>query len=284
MKIRLIIGLLFCQVLLVAQEQTSEEEVDTTLFYIANTHDLSDKRPFEPGESLSFKARIGWVKAAEANFAVNKDIYQTNGRPTWRIDINAWTVGIFDLVSSVRDNWGTYMDTSNYETQQFYRYIKEGRFRKNEIVHFDHDKDSVTVEKLHKETLDLERTVDYRISDNVQDMVSSFYYLRAIEWSNYDIGDVITVNVFFDDKLEPQRVKIIDREVVKTALGEVKAVILVPIREKDSLFVEENTVRVWLSDDDNRIPLKVKAKIYVGYLTVDITGAKNLKHSLALVE
>lgn len=266
------------------QEEEQKEEIDTTLYYIANNYETLAKPPFKPGELLEFKASIGWVKAAEATFGVSDIIYTTNNKPTYKIDINAKTVGIFDLVSSVRDNWGTYVDTTNYETQQFYRYIKEGRFRKNEIVYFDHEADSAHVAKLHKETRVLERTEDFRISENVQDMVSSFYYLRAVDWSQFDIGDIITINVFFDDKLEPQRVKIVDREIVKTKLGKVKSVVLIPIREKDSLFVEENTVKVWLSDDLNKIPLKVKAKIYVGYLTVDIKDAKNIRHPLALVD
>mgnify|MGYP000518140512 CR=1 FL=1 len=261
-----------------------EPAIDTSLFHIANRYETAELSPFLPGELLTFNARIGWIKAAEATFGVSPKIHQVGDQSTWKIDINAKTLGIFDLVSSVRDNWGTFMDTSNYETLQFYRYIKEGRFRRNEIVYFDHEKDSATVEKLHKETRVLERTLNFRTAENVQDMVSSFYYLRALDWSQFDVGDVITINVFFDDKLELQRVKIIGREVVKTDLGMVKALVLVPIREKDSLFVEENTVKVWLSDDLNKIPLKVKAKIYVGYLTVDIKRAKNLRHPLALVE
>ena len=266
------------------QDQKEEDKIDTTLFHIKNNYKLQSELPFLAGEMLEFKAMIGWVKAAEATFGISDIIYTTNEKPTYRIDINARTVGIFDFVSSVRDNWGTYVDTTTMETQQFYRYIKEGRFRKNEIVYFDHQADSAHVAKLNKEDRTLERTVDYRISENVQDMVSSFYYLRAVDWSAFEVGDIITINVFFDDKLEPQRVKILGREVIKTKLGNIKSILLIPIREKDSLFVEENTVKVWLSDDLNKIPLKVKAKIYVGYLTVDLKEAKNLKHPLALVD
>jgi len=288
MRITLIFLLLAFSFLIFAQDVEKEEvkkkEIDTTLFYIANAHELSGIPPFQPGEHLRLNARIGWVKAAEATFGVSDIIYSVNNRPTYKIDINARTVGVFDLVSSVRDNWGTFVDTTNYETQRFYRYIKEGRFRKNEIVDFDHIADSARVNKLNKETRTIEKTVDFRVSENVQDMVSSFYYLRAVDWSQYDIGDIITVNVFFDDKLEPQRVKIVEREVIKTKLGKIKSVVLIPIREKDSLFVEENTVKVWLSDDLNRLPLKVKAKIYVGYLTVELKEAKNIRHPLALVD
>lgn len=275
-------ALIVCSLSLNAQEE--KPAIDTTLFHVANNHQLLDRAPFMVGEELRLKASVGFVKAAEATLGISNIIYTINDKPTWRIDLNARTVGIFDLVSSVRDNWGTYMDTTDLQPQQFYRYIKEGRYRKNEIINFDHAVDSAHVARLNKETRVLEETVDFRISDNVQDMVSSLYYMRSIDWSNYDIGDIITINVFFDDKLELQRIKIVDREVIKTKLGKMKTIVLVPIREKDELFVEENTVKVWLSDDLNKLPLKVKAKIFVGYLTVELKEAKNIRHPLALVD
>ena len=72
------------------------------------------------------------------------------------------------------------------------------------------------------------------------------------------------------------------RDPIKTKLGKINALVLIPMMEKDSLFVEDNSLKIWLSDDLNKIPLKVKAKIYVGYLEVDVKSAKNLKHKLAL--
>lgn len=250
----------------------------------AQDYPMAKESPFGPGEQIEMKATVGFIKAAEAQFNVNNVIYTVSGRPSYRIDIFARTSGIFDLVSSVRDNWGTYYDTANLVPHQFYRYIKEGRFRKNEIVYFDHKKDSVKVAKLHKETRKLERTEEHAVADNVQDMVSGYYRLRAIDFDKLNEGTIITINTFFDDKEQPFRVKFVGREVIKTKLGRVKAIILVPIIEKDSLFEEDNTLRVWLSDDLNKIPLKFQAKIYVGYLRVEVKKVKNLRHQLAITE
>ena len=249
----------------------------------AQDYPLTEQMPFKPGEKLEMKASIGFVKAAEASFTVSNIIYTINEKPTWKIDINARTSGIFEFFSPVRDNWGTYYDTTDLIPQQFYRYIREGRFRKNEILYFDHDKDSVMVAKLHKETKKLERKEYHAVPDNVQDMVTGYYYLRSIDFSKLQVGQIITIKTFFDDKEQPFRVKFTGREVIKTKFGRVKAVVLVPIIEKDSLFEEDNTLKVWLSDDLNKIPLKFQAKIYVGYLRVELKKAENLKHPMAIV-
>ncbi len=256
------------------------------LFQLANGqgYELTKEMPFKSGERLEMKASIGFVKAAEAIFTVSDIIYSINNRPTWKIDINAKTSGVFDFFSPVRDNWGTYYDTTSLLPQRFYRYIREGRFRKNEILYFHHDRDSVTVNKLHKETKVLEKTEEYAIPHNVQDMVTGYYYLRSIDFNKLKIGEIITIKTFFDEKEQPFRVKFTGREVIKTKFGKVKSVVLVPIIEKDSLFEEDNTLKVWLSDDLNKVPLKFQAKIYVGYLRVELKKAENLKHPMAIVE
>ncbi|OEK06287.1 DUF3108 domain-containing protein [Roseivirga misakiensis] len=250
----------------------------------SQSYQLTEDMPFKAGEFLEMKASIGFIKAAEVSFNVSNIIYSVNDHPTWKIDINAKTSGMFDLFSPVRDNWGTYYDTTKLIPQRFYRYIREGRFRKNEILYFDHDKDSVLVTKLHKETKKLEKREEYAIPHNVQDMVTGYYYLRSIDFDKLNVGDIITVNTFFDEKEQPFRVKFTGREVIKTKFGKVKSVVLVPIIEKDSLFEEDNTLKVWLSDDLNKIPLKFQAKIYVGYLRVELKKAKNLKHPMAVVQ
>ena len=252
---------------------------------VAQGYQLSDENPFGPGEEIVLKASLGFIKAAEANLRVSDIIYTVNQRPTYKIDVFARTTGIFDFFSPVRDNWGSYFDTVQHVPQQFYRFISEGRFRKNEILYFNQDEKQVTVAKLEKETKQLKEKINHDLSSNqIQDMVSGYYYLRMIDFSKITVGQIITVDTFFDDKEKPFRIKFMGREVVKTKLGKVNALVLVPIMNKDKLFEEDNTLKVWLSDDMNKIPLKFQAKIFVGYLEVGVTSVKNLRHPLSIIE
>lgn len=256
----------------------------TAFFLQAQEYELAEEMPFQPGEKIELKATVGFIRAAEATFSVSDIIYTMNERPTWKIDINARTVGIFEFFSKVRDTWGSYYYTTQLVPQQFYRYIREGRFRKNEVLYFDHEKDSVTVAKLHKETKALEKKIDHAIPENAQDMVTGYYYLRSIDFDKIKEGEVITIKTFFDDKEQPFKVKFTGREVLKTKYGKINAIVLVPMIKKDSLFEEDNTLKIWLSDDLNKIPLKLQAKIYVGYLNVELMNVENLKHPLSIID
>ena len=145
-------------------------------------------------------------------------------------------------------------------------------------------KDSVTVARLHKETRKLEKMDYYSIPNNAQDMVSGYYFMRSIDFSKLKVGDIISVPVWYDNEYRPFRIKIDAREILKTKFGKIKSIILVPIINKDSLFEEDNTLKVWISDDLNKLPLKFQAKIYVGYLRVELKKAENLMHPMAIVD
>ena len=43
---------------------------------------------------------------------------------------------------------------------------------------------------------------------------------------------------------------------------------------ENKLFDGENSIKVWLSDDINKVPLKIRANMFVGAVEVDITDFK----------
>lgn len=250
----------------------------------AQDHSLTKELPFMMGEQIDMVASIGFIRAAEATLSVDNQIHQINGKPTWKLVVTARTVGVFELFSKLRDHWGSYYDTSALVPQQFYRYLREGRFRRNEILYFDHDNDSVNVRSLDQETRKPVKDSLYFLPKNAQDMVSGYYYIRSVDFTQLKEGDVIHFNTFYDNKDKPFKVKYLGTEVIRTKLGKVKAYVLVPMLEKDALFEEDNTIKIWLSADKNKIPLQVKAKIYVGYLTLEAKSLENMKYPLAFVK
>jgi hypothetical protein len=235
---------------------------------------------FQSGESLYYKASVGFINAAEATFQIDPKLHTINGRKSYKIDIYAKTIGIFDVLQRVRDNWGSYMDSADMVPHQAYRYIEEGRYRKNEIVHFDQQNKKAVVHKLEKETRKLKETVDFEVPENVQDLVSGYYYFRLIDFTKYQKGDTIAIRGFFDNELYDLKIIYEGREKVNTSIGDFNALVFYPIMEKNKIFRSDNPVKLWVSDDRNHIPLKIKANMVVGSLNVDIKGYQNVRFPL----
>lgn len=229
---------------------------------------------FEPGEVIKYKVHYGFVNAAEGKMIISDKLYDVNGRSCYKIDVFGKSVGMFDLFLRIRDNWGTYLDTAAIVSQKFYRIIEEGKYRKHEIVDFDQHKNIAQVRTYNKKKKVWRPTETFDTPSNVQDMVSGYYFLRTFDFKSLEEGEVINIDAFFDDEVYDFKIRYLGKETIKTKLGKIRSIVLSPIMPENSLFDGKDAIRVWISNDANKVPLKIKAKMFVGAVEIDITEYK----------
>ena len=239
---------------------------------------------FSPGEFLEYRVHLGFINAGFATLHISEDIYIINDRPCFKADIIGESAGILDIFYNVRDNWGSYIDTASIVPHRAYRYIAENRYRKNEIVNFEHSTDTAIVSKLDKKTRELKRKVYYPIPKNVQDIVSGYYYLRTIDFNRMTVGDTLTVAAFFDEEVYHLNIIYLGKDEVKTKFGRINAFVLSPIMPTNKLFRGNHPIKVWFSNDKNKVPLKIKAAMFVGSVEVDLKSHKNLRNPFSFVD
>lgn len=233
---------------------------------------------FKQGEELTFKVSFGFLNAAEAKMIVHPNVVSMNNRPTYKIDVFGQTLGVFKLFK-VNDNWGSYLDTTKIIPYQSYRHIEEGNYRKHERVIFDHQKKNAHVRLYDRENKEVVDTKDYPIPANVQDIVSGFYLLRTMDLKKLKKGETVSIQGFFDKELYNLRLIYGGKETIDTILGKVDTFVFSPIMPKNKLFRGEKPITVWVTDDQNKIPVKIKAKLFVGSLDMEITDTKGLRNN-----
>lgn len=233
---------------------------------------------FDTGEVLKYRVHWGMVNAGEAVMKVSDTYFNVNGRPCYKIDVFGNTIGLVDVAIKIRNNWGAYVDTASIIPHKAYRYIQEGRYRKNEMVNFDHENDVATVLKLDKETRKLKEKKNFEVPNDVLDIVGGYYFLRTIDYDNYKEGDIIKVDSFFGDEIYNLEIRFLGRETIDTKVGEINAIVMAPSLPNNDFFSGGDPVKVWISDDKNKVPLKVKAEIAVGAIEIDIKEMKNLRN------
>jgi hypothetical protein len=111
-------------------------------------------------------------------------------------------------------------------------------------------------------------------------MLSSLYYIRSKSFDNIKQNEIITIKMFYDDKTEKINVKYLGRETINTKFGKVKTIIIKPEVEADRIFEKKEGVIIWLSDDDNKIPIRIKANILVGSIKAELQEYKELANTL----
>jgi hypothetical protein len=227
---------------------------------------------FEEGENVSFNvfySVIGlYVNAGSANFTVTMD--HINNRPAYHVVGSGSSNPSYDWIFKVRDRYETYIDTATLQPLKFVRDINEGGFKKYENVTFNHQANTaVTTNGV------------FKVPNCVQDVLSSIYYARNIDFNKYKEGDKIPFTMFLDNEVYNLYIKYIGKETVKTRYGKFRAIKFKPLLVKGTLFQGGEKMTVWVSDDANHIPLRVESPIVVGSIKVDMMQYRNLRYPLS---
>lgn len=225
---------------------------------------------FSLGEVLEYRIHYGFVDAGEARLEVKEDFQNIGTRKTFHVIGTGRTKGAFDWFFKVRDRYETYIDTEGLMPWVFIRRVDEGGFIINQNVTFNHHKNTATSEK-----------VTVPVPEYVQDIVSSFYYARTLDFANAKVGDIFPISAYLDDGVFPMNIKYIGKELIKTKLGDFNCIKFRPLLLEGRVFKEEEDMTVWVSDDLNRIVIRAEANILVGSIKMDLKGYSGLKNTLA---
>ena len=231
---------------------------------------------FVTGEKIEYRVHYGFINAAEAKVEVGKSIVEVNSRPCYRVNVYGRTVGPFDFISRVRDTWRSYIDTSAILPQMFSQSIQENSYRKEETVVFNHSNDMVY------STLKDEKK-SFKVPNNAHDIVSGYYFLRTIDFSDFKEGDLIEVPTFFNGEVYRLKIKYLGKDVIKTKYGKMRVLRVVPLVPDNKLFKGENSMRIWVSDDVNKVPVKVQVDLWIGSLEMDLKSYKGLKEDFTFL-
>ena len=84
--------------------------------------------------------------------------------------------------------------------------------------------------------------------------------------------------MFFDNNNYLFKLKYVGKETLNSKFGPVSCLKFKPIVQAGRVFKEKESVTLWVSDDRNRIPIRMQADLAIGSIKVDLEKFKNLKH------
>lgn len=228
---------------------------------------------FTTGEFFKFRIHYGMVNAGYATLEVKEAV--RNNKKVHHVVGRGYTVGMTKFFFKVEDDYQSIFDKETGQPYQYLRKINEGGYTKNQEGFFNQTKNTVLVKDYKKNT---EKT--FSVTENVQDIVSSFYYLRNHpKIDKLAPGESILIDMFFDDEVFKFKLKYLGREDIDTKFGTIPTMVFRPYVQSGRVFKEQESLTVWISDDDNKMPIRIKASLAVGSLKADLDGFKGLKNS-----
>ncbi len=226
---------------------------------------------FNPGEYLQYKVKYGIINGGIAEMRI--DMEQSGYDWYYHVTAVARTTGFVGILANVRDKYESVFDMTTGLPIKAVRDIQEGNYKRYNEVLFRRWENTVLSLK----------SGYHDVPPNTMDILSSFYYARKYIFKNeLKKNDVIKLTTYFDDELYDVKIRYKETKRVRTNFGKIECLKFVPVLDAQSPFEKEEDLQVWITNDGNFIPVKIRMDMPVGSLKCDLSNYKNVKNAFGV--
>ncbi len=226
------------------------------------------------GESITFRIHYGFITAGSATLSTTKTSYK--GQSAFYVRGVGRTSGAAKAFFKVEDVYESYI-SEKQEPLFYVRNVSEGSYTQHLQSTFNPANNTlVLVDKKHTDRP--AKTV--KVPSDIQDILSCFYYLRSLDNDKLKVGSVLKMNVWIDDELFPFQLKVVGTENLSTKFGKINCLKIVPSVISGRVFKDKEGVTMWVTNDQNKLPVLIKAELAVGSLKASIDSYANVKYPL----
>ena len=226
--------------------------------------------PFSPGEKLSYKLRWGPVPVAEALFEV-RAMTTVNEKPSLHFAVSGRTSSTIDVIYKVRGQADAYAHPSMSGSLLYKQDHTERRKHRNITLTFDQANRQVQYSKFG------DKRPPISLQAGCFDPLSLLYHFRTLDFFNQTN---LKLSVTDGKKCILLRIKNSGRQTVTIASGTYDTYLLEPDTSNfGGIFKQSKnpTLKIWITADQHRIPVKVSSKVLVGSFVGELVSASGLK-------
>jgi hypothetical protein len=250
--------ILFFLFLFAVSQSVNGQSLDSA--YYVNT-------AFESNEKLYYKVRYGLIKGGEASMVIN--VAPNGDSYVFHIKAIARTTGVVGALVTIEDVYESYVDIVSGYPIKSVRNIRENNYTAYDEVLFFRNQGFLRSLK----------SGERKTPSNVLDVLSAFYFARRHLFANkLKKNSIINLYTFFDGDFLPIKVKFKKTEKIRTKFGKIDCIRFIPVIGANSPFKKEEQFQVWVTNDENYIPVKIRVKLPVGSLKCDLIGFEGIKN------
>lgn len=230
------------------------------------------------GEELTFSLRYEFIHAGIAKLSFNKSTYQNDRtkeiRSVYVIKSKAKTNNVFDLIHKVRDELVSTWDAQELISLKFSKKLNEGFYKQNRTIWYYPDIDSLKYQSYSFKQKRYNDSIFMPIEKETQDILSAFYFTRLQDLS---VGDELFINIAVDKKTYIAKVIVHKKEKKKTIFGKKECLVIEPILAGDAIFKQTGKIKIWVTNDEQKIPVLLKSKFIIGSFRAVLVRAENVE-------
>ncbi|MDR0429455.1 MAG: DUF3108 domain-containing protein [Tannerellaceae bacterium] len=241
-----------------------------------------DKDIFVNGEQIIYDVYFKWgvmmPKAGTASMTIKETTYK--GTPAWNTYILINTSGMVDKFFSIRDTMQNYMTKENPRLIYSGKRTSEGGYYEMDDLNYTYSDHETFIHAVRKNLNRVRADTVFSGGGCVLDLLGALMYARMFDWEKITVGYQYPLQVGMGESLikvnyryEGQR--IIERDNTKFRTR------LFIIDIYDDAFTESKAaMEIWIGDDDNHVPIKIRAKLKIGAMETHYKSSEKLRHPL----
>ncbi|MCR5455079.1 MAG: DUF3108 domain-containing protein [Bacteroidales bacterium] len=224
------------------------------------------------GTNEKIEYEIYYAFVTGARMTLETELVTENGEELIHLVAKGNTVGLIDKIYNIMEDYESWANKETLLPKRALKNVRESAEYKRYITYqFDHENN--TVKSSH--------SGEHKMEPNCFDMVAACYKVRTMDIANMKPGETIDINTFFGEENWPLHLKYVGTERVKISKkGKINCYKFVPVVEVSGVFTDKQALSMWISADENKIPIRAQMSLVVGSAKLDIVKYEGLPHPL----
>lgn len=224
---------------------------------------MAQKTTFRPVEELVYHGYYNWgfiwVKAGRVEFTLSKsDLYPD----AQKLNVAGYSLPSWDWVFNVRDTLTSIHNAKTFLPYEFSRKVHEGNYHKTYDYKFNY-KDSLILGE--QQRLGRNKVKDTLVLQaKTYDMLSVAWMARELDFDKMEKRQIIPIKILIDSKIYDLYIRYLGTDKIKSDGVKQECYVFSPLLVEGDVFKGGETMKIWVSKDEYRIPIMVETKIVVG--------------------
>lgn len=269
-------------IILMSFQSPQKIDKDTSTAVMSGVEDQQcqiENSTFQNGEEFVFKIYYNWnfvwLSAGEVVFKVKEEEDQ------YHLSAHGRTYRNYEWFFSVSDKYDTYVDKETLLPIVSIRDIQEGKYTLYDRIEFD--RENSIAKSMRGKTIDQAEMTEYSIESCMHDILSIVYFSRNLNFDSMIEEEKFPIKIFVDKETWPLQVVYKGKEKKKKVkgMGKFDVIKFSPEVIAGNVFNEGTEMNVWVSNDENRLPLLIESPVSVGSIKAVLKSYKGLRHDLS---
>ena len=238
-----------------------------------------ENNAFRVGEKLTFRIRYGFIRAGTATMSVTREM-EYGDAAVYQIRTTAESASSFSWIYKVEDVVYSYLDKHGLFSWRFEKRLREGSYKFDLIARYKPEDSLVQVKNIrYTDDMEIKKQEEFKVQSPpfVRDVLAAFYFIRS---QDLDSGKSVFMSNLDNKKIYNLEVKVYKREILEVEAGKFRCLFIEPLLQGEGIFKQKGRLKVWVTDDQYKIPVQMTSEVIVGHITTELEKIEGLPYKI----